>query len=72
MAYKKNAPAQRGNAGGGRENQVGAGLEARVAPGDDYREHIRRLVDQAPAFTEAQRSALAVLLRADNRAGEAA
>jgi hypothetical protein len=30
---------------------------------DDVREHIRRLVDEAPPLTEHQRSRLAVLLR---------
>jgi len=64
MTSNANTPAQRGIAGGGNENHVGAGLPTSVARDHgNYHDLIRRLVDQAPEFTPEQRSRIAVLLR---------
>ncbi len=61
---KKNAPAQRGNAGGGLENHEGAGLTVSVAPAvHDHHDVIRQIVDHAPPFTAEQRSRLSLLMR---------
>ena len=58
------APAQRCSAGGDRENHEGAGLTERVTrDAGNYHDLIRRIVDEAPEFSPAIRSRLAVLLR---------